>query len=130
MYKISSLMAPTKKKVGVALLSGALIAAVATGTALAADSKTSLMSKMENGVTSFSTDDGKTWSDKAPEGVKVSEEDGKLTISNGTAPKDGPEGVPSLTKVEDGVTSYSTDNGKTWSTTAPEGAEESYTIGK
>jgi hypothetical protein len=114
----------------------ALIASIGAASASAADSvdtpsrdavKTSLLVKEENGVRSYSTDDGKTWSSTAPDGVSLSDIDGKLTISNGIPPKDG-DGKGLLSKVENGVRTYSTDGGKTWSTTAPEGAEEHNTL--
>jgi hypothetical protein len=120
--KILSIMNATKKKAGVALLCGALVATIGAGTALGSNSKTSLLVKMDNGVRLYSTDSGKTWSEKAPDGVTVSDRDGKITITNGILPKDG-EGKGLLSKVENGVRSYSTDSGKTWSTTAPVGAE-------
>lgn len=126
--KILSMLDSTKKKVGAVVLSGVLVAALGTGVVFAANSMNSLQVKMENGVRSYSTDDGKTWSQNAPDGVTVSDQDGKLTISNGTPPKDG-EGQGILSKVENGVRSYSTDNGKTWSEKAPAAAEESSTIG-
>ncbi|MEL7568458.1 MAG: sialidase family protein [Dehalobacterium sp.] len=119
----------TKKKVGAVVLCGALVAAIGTGAVFAASSMNSLQVKMENGVRSYSTDGGKTWSQNTPEGVTVSDQDGKLTISNGTPLKDG-EGTGVLCKVENGVTLYSTDGGKTWSEKAPAGAEESSTIGQ
>jgi hypothetical protein len=121
--KILSIMDATKKKAGVALLCGALVATIGAGTALAAYSKTSMQVKMENGVRSYSTDGGKTWSEKAPDGVTVSDKDGKVTIMSGTPPKDG-EGKGLMSKVEIGVRSYSTDGGKTWSTKAPDGVTE------
>ncbi|MFK7696299.1 sialidase family protein [Paenibacillus sp. HJGM_3] len=123
------MMDSAKKKAGVVLLFGALIAALGVGTAYAANFHPSLQVKMENGVRLYSTDGGKTWSKNAPNGVTVSDNDGKLTITNGTPPKDG-EGKGTLTKVENGVRSYSTDGGKTWSETAPDGAEESITTGE
>jgi hypothetical protein len=127
--KILSIMDATKKKAGVALLCGALVATIGAGTALAAYSKTSMQVKMENGVRSYSTDGGKTWSEKAPDGVTVSDKDGKVTIMSGTPPKDG-EGKGLLSKVENGVRSYSTDGGKTWSTKAPDGVMVSDKDGK
>lgn len=75
---------------------------------------------MEDSIRYFSTDGGDTWSQTAPEGVMVREEDGKITITNGIPPKDG-EGNGMLSKVEDGVRCYSTDGGMTWSQDAPEG---------
>lgn len=123
------MMDSAKKKAGVVLLFGALVAALGVGTAYAANFNSSLQVKMENGVRLYSTDGGKTWSKNAPNGVTVSDNDGKLTVTNGTPPKDG-EGKGTLTKVENGVRSYSTDGGKTWSETAPDGAEDSKTIGE
>lgn len=126
--KILSMLDTTKKKVGVALLCGALVATIGAGAAFAANARTSMMVKMENGVRSYSTDDGKSWSEKAPDGVTVTEDkDGKLTMMYGTPPKDG-EGKGLLSKVENGVRTYSTDGGKTWSEKAPDGAEDSVTI--
>ena len=127
--KILSMLDTTKKKVGAVVLCGALVAAIGAGTAFASNSITSLQVKMENGVRTYSTDGGKTWSKNVPDGVAVNDKDGKLTISNGTPPKDG-EGKGILCKVENGVSSYSTDGGKTWSENAPDGAEDSRTIGK
>lgn len=128
--KILSMLDTTKKKVGAAVVFGVLVTAIGTGTAFAANSMnySSLQVKTENGVTSYSTDGGSTWSKNAPDGVTVSDQDGKLTVSNGTSLKDD-EGKGVLSKVENGVTLYSTDGGKTWSEKAPAGAEESSTIG-
>lgn len=126
--KILSMLDTTKKKVGAVVLCGTLVAAIGTGTVFAANSLNTLQVKMENGVRSYSTDDGKTWSKNAPDGVVVNDKDGMLTISNGIPPKDGEwQGI--LSKVENGVRTYSTDGGKTWSEKAPAGAEESLTIG-
>jgi hypothetical protein len=126
--KILSILDNTKKKVGAVVLCGTLVAAIGTGTVFAANSLNTLQVKMENGVRSYSTDDGKTWSKNAPDGVTVNDKDGMLTISNGIPYKDG-EGQGILSKVENGVRTYSTDGGKTWSEKAPAGAEESTTIG-
>ncbi|WP_040205834.1 sialidase family protein [Neobacillus jeddahensis] len=127
--ELGLMMNTTKRKVGAAVLCGALMASIGIGTAYAANSMSSLQVKSMNGVTTYSTDEGKTWSEKAPEGVSSSEKDGKLTISNGQPPKDG-EAKGTLSKVEDNVRTYSTDGGKTWSENAPEGAEEGVTIGE
>lgn len=128
--KILSRLDTTKKKAGAAVLCGVLVASIGAGSALAAGSTNSLMGKMENGVRSYSMDGGKTWSKKAPDGVSVTEDkDGKVTITNGTPPKDG-EGKGLLCKEENGVRTYSTDGGKTWSENAPDGTEDSVTIGE
>lgn len=126
--KILSMLDTTKKKVGAFILCGTLVTLIFAGTVFASNSINSLQVKMENGVRSYSTDDGKTWSKDAPDGVAVSDKDGMLTISSGIPPKDG-EGQGILSKVENGVRTYSTDGGKTWSKDVPAGAEESKTIG-
>ena len=87
--KILSKLDTTKKKVGAIVLSTVLLGTLAVGTAYAASSMNPLQVKTENGVQRYSTDGGKTWSQNAPEGVTVSDKDGKLTITNGIPPKDG-----------------------------------------
>ncbi len=80
-----------------------------------------LLVKMENGVRSYSTDGGKTWSEQAPEGVRVSEDEtGRVKIIHRLPAKDG-QGKGLLVRMENGVRSYSADGGKTWSEQAPEG---------
>lgn len=118
--KILSKLDTTKKKVGAIVLSTVLLGTLAVGTAYAASSMNPLQVKTENGVQCYSTDGGKTWSQNAPEGVTVSDKDGKFTITNGIPPKDG-EGDGMLIKTEKGVRYYSIDGGKTWSQNAPEG---------
>ncbi|MFZ5966458.1 MAG: hypothetical protein ACOYVK_04705 [Bacillota bacterium] len=125
--EILSRLDTTKKKVGAVVLCGALVTAIGSGAVFAANSMNSLQVKMENGVRTYSTDDGKTWSKNTPDGVVVNDKDGMLTISNGIPPKDGEEqGI--LSKIENSVRTYSTDGGKTWSEKAPDGAEDSITI--
>lgn len=133
----------TKKKLGTLIVCGALVAALGTASASAANTISSLH-KIENGVKLYSTDGGNTWSKQAPEGVTEKiDADGKVTITNGTPPEVGasftkgddgtkatytrgiPDGVPDLMiKIENGVKLYSTDGGKTWSEQAPEGVTE------
>lgn len=127
--KILSMLNTTKKKVGAVFLSGALIVSIGTGTVFAANSLNTLQVKMENGVRSYSTDDGKTWNKDIPDGVTVTDKDGIFSVSNGIPPKDD-KGEGILSKVENGVRTYSTDDGKTWSENAPVGAEESKSIGQ
>jgi len=127
--KILSTLDTTKKKTGAIVLCTALVAALGAGTVFAASSMNSLQVKMENGVRSYSTDGGKTWSQNAPYGVVVGDKDGKLTITNGVPPKDG-EGNGMLSKMEDGVRYYSADDGKTWSQNAPDGVTVSDKDGK
>lgn len=118
----------TNKRWTALLAAGALVAAIGVGSAYAATASSSLLVKVEEGVSSYSTDGGKTWSAKAPDGVsEVKSEDGTFTVTNGTPPRDG-QAYGLLTKVDDGVILYSTDNGKTWSEQAPDGSEPSWTI--
>ncbi|AST58424.1 hypothetical protein BFT35_01700 [Thermoanaerobacterium thermosaccharolyticum] len=118
--KILSRLDTTKKKAGAIVLCTALVAALGIGTVFAANSMNSLQVKMENGVRIYSTDDGKTWSQNAPDGVTVSDKDGKITVTNGVPTKNG-EGNGMLIKMKDGVRYYSTDGGKSWSQKAPKG---------
>lgn len=119
----------TRKKVLTALLCGALVAATWAGTVLAANARSSLLAKMgQDGVT-YSTDDGKTWSKDAPSGVTVNQDGGKTTITSGNLPAGG-EGKGMLSKVENGVATYSTDGGKTWSKDAPDGVTVNQDGGK
>jgi len=109
----------TKKKAGAIVLTAAIVATLSAVTVFAASSMNTLQVKTENGIRSYSVDNGKTWSQNAPEGVTVCEEDGKLTITKGF-PSEGGEGNGLLTKMEDGVRLFSTDGGKTWSKKTPE----------
>lgn len=126
---LPSILDTRKKKAGAILLTGLLITALGTGAAFAANATNtgqSLMAKVQkNGVASYSTDGGQTWSQNAPDGVTMTQDkEGKVTISKGVPPKEG-EGQGVLAKVENGVTSYSTDGGKTWSKKAPTGVTTS-----
>lgn len=120
--KVISMLGRARKRAGVVLVSGVLIATIGAGTVLAANSENSLLVKMQNGTRSYSTDGGNTWTEKAPEGVTVSDKDGKLTITNGIAPEVCGKSI--LCKVENGVRNWSTDGGKTWSEETPEGIIE------
>jgi Neuraminidase (sialidase) len=118
-----------KKRVGAWLACGAVVATLGTigaASVSAASPFTMLQVKTENGVKRYSTDDGKTWSTEAPDGVtERTNADGRMTITRGIAPTDGngpteTSGQTSLlVKVEDGVQQYSTDGGKTWSKQLP-----------
>ncbi|CAH8247220.1 glycoside hydrolase [Paenibacillus melissococcoides] len=83
---------------------------------------TKVMAKSENGKTLYSTDDGKTWSETAPEGMLAFAmgEQGNIKFKMKDASEDGIK-TKVMVKVENGVKLYSTDDGKTWSETAPEG---------
>jgi len=92
------------------------------GSANAESAEKSLV-KNENGVFSYSNDDGKTWQEGAPEGMtQIINEDGSMLSYIGGPPE---EGAGSLSiRHENGVASYSTDGGKTWSDKAPSGFTE------
>ncbi len=93
--------------------------------------------KLEDGVKLYSTDEGQTWSENAPEGMDVfAEEDGKIGIKNSGQIEGGlfigeqvksEDGVLSkggnsfMVKNENGTRLYSEDGGQTWSEDLPEG---------
>ena len=134
------------KNMSTLIACGALVAAIGAVSVSASSPFTTLQVKVEDGVKHYSTDDGRTWSTDAPEGVtETTDESGKVTITRGNAPADGEadgrkfytsqHGVDEgeqesvidgeagqaglLIKVEDGVKLYSTDGGKTWSEPGP-----------
>ena len=109
-----------KKQVGTFVLCGALVTAIGVGTALAATPATCLQVKMKDGVKTYSTDGGKTWTEKVPDGMTISEKDGQFTLLNGTPLKDA-DGWDILVKMKDGVRTFSTDGGETWTEKAPDG---------
>ncbi|QOT01356.1 hypothetical protein JNUCC42_14720 [Brevibacterium sp. JNUCC-42] len=92
-----------------------------SGTVLTAELKT------ENGVQFYSTDNGKTWNEFTPIST---DEAFKFTVGKDGVTKFESVDKDSLgdidnaeslsIKNENGVQFYSTDNGKTWSKTAPE----------
>ena len=96
-----------------------------------------ILTKHEDGLTWYSTDNGQTWSQTPPNELP-SQNDVPDTQEYWSAPGDGNEGPDTygnygpgsdgtgggmLTKHEDGLTWYSTDNGQTWSQTPPEGLD-------
>ncbi|WCF06609.1 glycoside hydrolase [Paenibacillus thiaminolyticus] len=121
-----NVMNTTKKKAGAAILCGALALTLGTGatTTFAAEGKMdALMAKNENGVITYSTDGGQTWSENAPvymETVNLAE--GNIKSKNKLASL-SVAGIKAkvMVKEENGTKLYSTDNGQTWSETAPEG---------
>jgi len=87
------------------------------------DIGTGVKVKLEDGVKLYSTDDGQTWSENAPEGLTELENgDGKIGIKNANISKDD-IGISVKVKLEDGAKLYSTDGGQTWSENAPEGVD-------
>ncbi|MFL0556404.1 MULTISPECIES: beta propeller repeat protein, partial [Paenibacillus] len=131
-FKFPSAM-NNKKKLGTLLVCGALVASLGAVSASASNSFTTLLVKSEDGARWYSEDDGKTWSQEAPNGVNETiDADGKVTISRGTAPVEGDRqgptegvfthrgGVKLLVKTENGKKLYSVDGGKTWSNQAPQ----------
>ena len=113
-------MKTAKTKAVAITLGTALVTSLGAVTGFAANSMNTLQIKEENGVRSYSTDDGKTWTHTAPKGATIKDEDGKITITNGAPPEDG-KGNQMLIKVEGGIKYYSTDGGKSWSQNAPKG---------
>lgn len=129
MKKFTEQLRPSKKKMATAAICAALVLTLGA-TAFAANNLDSLWGKVDdNGAFQYSTDGGKTWGDKTPEGYTASSKDGVYTVytGNGEAPhvdgKDLPvtEKNSIAVKQENGKTLYSTDDGKTWSEKAPEG---------
>jgi len=86
--------------------------------------KGKIMMRNDNGVSSYSTDDGQTWTPGTPKGAVITKtKDGGTLVTMGTPPKEG-EGRSLMAKKVNGITSYSTDGGKTWSENVPEGFDE------
>lgn len=127
-----------KKKAAAAMLCGALVLSLGTLTAFAAndaDNKVTIKSEDVDGVSthSYSTDDGQTWNTGLPEGAVITTdengEDGVVITYDASdendqslTMKEEDDVINSMSvKVEDGVTSYSTDGGKTWTEGVPEG---------
>ncbi|WII35937.1 sialidase family protein [Paenibacillus thiaminolyticus] len=121
-----NVMNTAKKKAGAAILCGALALTLGTGatTTFAAEANMdALMVKNVNGVITFSTDGGQTWSENAPaymETVKLGEGNVKVTNTLVSFSVDGIK-TKVMMKEENGTKLYSTDDGQTWSETAPEG---------
>ena len=113
------------KQVGTVVLCGALVTAIGVGTAVAATPASCLQVKMKDGVKTYSTDGGKTWSEKAPESVTISKTDGKFTILNDQLKIADGQGKlikqDILVKMKDGVRTFSIDGGETWSEKVPDG---------
>ncbi|MFL1671828.1 WD40/YVTN/BNR-like repeat-containing protein [Paenibacillus dendritiformis] len=84
--------------------------------------KMKVMVKEENGKKLFSTDDGQTWSETAPEGMPAFDmgEQGNIKFKMKGDSEEGIKGKV-MVKVENGKKLFSTDDGQTWSETAPEG---------
>ncbi|AOY78028.1 WD40/YVTN/BNR-like repeat-containing protein [Clostridium formicaceticum] len=127
--KILSTMNTTKKKAGIALLCGTLVAATGAGTVFAANDSAAMLRKVENGVTIYSTDGSQTWSENAPEGVTAfNGKEGSRGFIRGMGFNGETgyimkirDGAGYMVKLEDGVKLYSTDGGETWSENVPEG---------
>jgi hypothetical protein len=119
-FKILSIVDTPIKKVGLAVLCGAIAASISVA-AIAASGPHSLAIKVDNGVKSYSTDEGQNWSQTAPDGVTVNQ-DGSVRFKDLTPPenaKDAKDGI--LLRNDNGVRSYSTDGGKTWTEGVPNG---------
>ncbi|MDR1713806.1 MAG: glycoside hydrolase [Coriobacteriales bacterium] len=88
----------------------------------------------EDGSSSYSTDDGATWTEGLPDGAYgFTTEDGQsfVIVGAGSEGADAYLGVPDgataslAVRTEDGVTYYSSDGGSTWSETPPDDVEVS-----
>jgi len=119
--KTGSILKTRNKKVTAVAICGLLTLTLGIGGAFAAVANEKSLSKVENGVRTYSTNDGQTWSEKAPDGLtETVNADGTTTAIAGNPPKDGSGGI--MVKSEKGgKTLYSTDGGKTWSASAPAG---------
>ncbi|GAC43901.1 sialidase family protein, partial [Paenibacillus popilliae] len=118
-----NVMNTTKKKAGAAILCGALALTLGTGTTTfaAAGNTDSMLINNKNGVITYSTDGGQTWSENAPATMPaLNMGEGNIKIKNKFASEEGMKSKV-MVKLEDGVKLYSTDDGQTWSETAPEG---------
>ncbi len=108
----------TKKKFGVFLVIGMLIALLSVSTVLAAESNRSVSIEEKDGTVEFSVDDGQTWSEKVPEGLTVIEKDGQQIITEGDL--FDVSGNDVMTPLEEGEIRYSLDGGETWTVTNSE----------
>lgn len=136
-----NVMNTTKKRVGTIILCGTLMlvgtsAAFAVNAAESKNAKANLV-KMEDGVASYSTDDGATWNESLNKDsyTRYSLDDGltwkeglppegsgeKSLITHGTIPPTDSNGDKLMTKNENGVMSWSMDDGQTWSENIPDG---------
>ncbi|BFH69734.1 hypothetical protein J27TS7_55870 [Paenibacillus dendritiformis] len=119
-------MNTAKKKAGAAILCGALALTLGSGTTTfaAEGASDAMFVKHENGVVSYSVDGGQTWNENAPanmQGIKIGQMgEGNMQIKHKLASADGIKSKVMI-KSENGKTLYSTDDGQTWSETAPEG---------
>jgi Neuraminidase (sialidase) len=83
------------------------------------DGNGSISVKDEDGIRSYSTDGGKTWSQTPPEGlVETPIEYSALSGEDGVSVR------ASVRTNENGTLSYSTDGGKTWSKEVPAGLKD------
>ncbi len=138
--KLLGILGTGKRRLGVIVLSAALVLAFGTTTAFAANAATGgklgELFKLDNGKASYSDDGGQTWNEGTPEDsdFHYSLDDGKTwndglppagsektLVVNGQIP-DGAESTHGMAvKNIDGIMQYSMDGGKTWSSTVPDG---------
>ena len=102
----------SKKKVGVFLGIGLMIAILSVGTVLAAESNRFISIEEEDGVVGFSVDDGQTWSEEIQEGLSVIDEGDQQVITEGDL--FDVSGNDVMTPLEEGEIRYSLDGGETW----------------
>lgn len=75
MNRIKSILNNSKKKKGIVVIGGALALTLCTGVVFAA-SPSDVKAKVGNGVTTYSTDEGKSFTKQAPDGLKEVINDG------------------------------------------------------
>lgn len=126
--KLTTLLGTKKRKAMAIGVASALVLTMGATTVFAANaiSEGKMFIKNENGIVTHSTDDGASWSEdavmtKGANGETFSEE-GSVGFRMSGAQAVG--GKKLLTKNIDGVVSYSTDDGATWSSDAPEDFEQ------
>lgn len=144
---IKNLLSTSKRRISAGIISGALVVTAGAMTTFAAKQDTpsdASLVQVEDGTASYSTDGGATWSEGMPEGTTQYSLDNGETWNEGLPPEGsgeesliihGGDSAPDLeeggsqmiegsvmVQNENGVASYSTDGGQTWSS-VPDGFE-------
>ncbi len=137
--KFSSILNTGKKKAGIVAVCTALTLTLGATTVFAANTATGGklgdLFRLDNGKASYSTDGGQTWNEGTPadsafhysldegktwqEGLPPAGSGEKSLVVQGDLPAEGDHSI--MTRNKNGVISYSSDGGQTWSTTAPDG---------
>ncbi|MCJ8015315.1 hypothetical protein MUG84_26980 [Paenibacillus sp. KQZ6P-2] len=107
----------SKKKVGAAVICGALVMSIGTGAAFAASKYSPLSNLDENGTVSHSSGEDGTPGIK----IRMKDENGKVNETTGDQFHAKLKSGLMIARNIDGKLKFSTDGGKTWSETAPDG---------